>query len=500
GDFDWPSVVEPEWTADIGDVVGVTGSTRTINLPDYCSAGDWTYSFTCSNPNASIFAAEPTLVNGVLTLRFIGQEDYTPATAERDFSSVDFTVTASDGTTAVSQSFNVAHEHQTSTTVAAILSNMDYDALKAAYAITHKVGKKDVLDGFEAEVIPSSEIVDLTNEDLYVQVWTSDFDYNDGEGSYAYVWDAGEYIVTGYDFILTLTNATITQTFPNTDLARSAYGCEDLGGGRYHIAVAYTEGLPFGLYEDAGLLDYVKIAPVDASKPVSAEIAQYTTDFTRPSFIRLYDSTITSDGRTYAKVNPTQILYVSSISNSTEPLSEIPGNTFTTHYSSVLADSGTGLSTYSVTVSNSLIANNTASGNGVIYVVNGGVLNAYNTTVANNSSSGAAVYALGTATVANSIVVNGSLAPVSSGIGGSNNLVNATWSGSATYDSGLPLFKNAASGDYTLAVGSQASNIGAADYALDIAGETLVTDLAGAPRFSATVDAGAYEYQGTAPS
>ncbi|MBQ5367874.1 MAG: hypothetical protein IIU43_10395, partial [Thermoguttaceae bacterium] len=307
GDFDWPSVVEPEWTADIGDVVGGTGSTRTINLPDYCSAGDWTYSFTCSNPNSSIFAAEPTLVNGVLTLRFIGQEDYTPATAERDFSSVDFTVTASDGTTAVSQSFNVAHEHQTSTTVAAILSNMDYDALKAAYAITHKVGKKDVLDGFEAEVIPSSEIVDLTNEDLYVQVWTSDFDYNDGEGSYAYVWDAGEYIVTGYDFILTLTNATITQTFPNTDLARSAYGCEDLGGGRYHIAVAYTEGLPFGLYEDAGLLDYVKIAPVDASKPVSAEIAQYTTDFTRPSFIRLYDSTITSDGRTYAKVNPTQI-------------------------------------------------------------------------------------------------------------------------------------------------------------------------------------------------
>ncbi|MBQ1336869.1 MAG: hypothetical protein IIY32_00990, partial [Thermoguttaceae bacterium] len=159
GDFDWPSVVEPEWTADIGDVVGGTGSTRTINLPDYCSAGDWTYSFTCSNPNSSIFAAEPTLVNGVLTLRFIGQEDYTPATAERDFSSVDFTVTASDGTTAVSQSFNVAHEHQTSTTVAAILSNMDYDALKAAYAITHKVGKKDVLDGFEAEVIPSSEIV-----------------------------------------------------------------------------------------------------------------------------------------------------------------------------------------------------------------------------------------------------------------------------------------------------------------------------------------------------
>ena len=500
GDFDWPSVVEPEWTADIDDVVGGTGSTRTINLPDYCSAGDWTYSFTCSNPNSSIFAAEPTLVNGVLTLRFIGQEDYTPATAERDFSSVDFTVTASDGTTAVSQSFNVAHEHQTSTTVAAILSNMDYDALKAAYAITHKVGKKDVLDGFEAEVIPSSEIVDLTNEDLYVQVWTSDFDYNDGEGSYAYVWDAGEYIVTGYDFILTLTNATITQTFPNTDLARSAYGCEDLGGGRYHIAVAYTEGLPFGLYEDAGLLDYVKIAPVDASKPVSAEIAQYTTDFTRPSFIRLYDSTITSDGRTYAKVNPTQILYVSSISNSTEPLSEIPGNTFTTHYSSVLADSGTGLSTYSVTVSNSLIANNTASGNGVIYVVNGGVLNAYNTTVANNSSSGAAVYALGTATVANSIVVNGSLAPVSSGIGGSNNLVNATWSGSATYDSGLPLFKNAANGDYTLAVGSQAANSGAVDYALDIAGETLVTDLAGAPRFSATVDAGAYEYQGTAPS
>ena len=87
GDFDWPSASGPEWTAQIPDQVGEKDGTISLNLADYANDGDWTYSFTCSNPNAAIFSAEPTLVNGVLTMKFIGQDAYN---SMLDLSAVEF--------------------------------------------------------------------------------------------------------------------------------------------------------------------------------------------------------------------------------------------------------------------------------------------------------------------------------------------------------------------------------------------------------------------------
>ena len=64
-----------------------------------------------------------------------------------------------------------------------------------------------------------------------------------------------------------------------------------------------------------------------------------------------------------------------------------------------------------------------------------------------------------------------------------------------TYDASLPLFTDAANGDYTLVIGSQAINKGNNQYV------TTDVDLAGNPRISGgTVDLGAYEKIAEAPS
>ncbi|MBQ8285556.1 MAG: right-handed parallel beta-helix repeat-containing protein, partial [Thermoguttaceae bacterium] len=70
------------------------------------------------------------------------------------------------------------------------------------------------------------------------------------------------------------------------------------------------------------------------------------------------------------------------------------------------------------------------------------------------------------------------------------------------YDASQPLFKDAANGDYRLAVGSQALDKGNAAYAVDAEGNPLTTDLAGEARVVGTaVDLGAYEFFGKeAPS
>jgi len=62
------------------------------------------------------------------------------------------------------------------------------------------------------------------------------------------------------------------------------------------------------------------------------------------------------------------------------------------------------------------------------------------------------------------------------------------------YDATLPLCKDTANGDYSLAPGSQAIDKGNDAYAVDASGAALQTDLAWNPRFVGTVDLGAYEY------
>ena len=109
-----------------------------------------------------------------------------------------------------------------------------------------------------------------------------------------------------------------------------------------------------------------------------------------------------------------------------------------------------------------------------------GVLNAYNTIIAGNLTQhiGADVYSAYATHVANAY---NSLSSYVAWTGGSNNV---------TYDSSKPLFKDAASGDFTLANKSQAINKGGNQYV------STSFDYAGNPRvdvITGIVDVGAYE-------
>ncbi len=499
GDFEWPTVAAPEWIFQIPKQVGEKDGTITLDLSEFASAGAWTYDFVCSNPEADIFSAEPTLVGSVLTLKFIGDDAYA---SELDLSAVEFTVVVSDGTTTDAQTFTAVHKDQAAVSISAVLSNKTYDEVAEEYGQTHKQGKKTIFDGMEAETIPGTQIVDLSSDDLYVQIWSSDHCYEDQD--YELAWNGGDFSIVGYVVALQLTNAVVVESqyeTPGSDpsadpFARDAYTLEDLGDGKYIVYPTFSNGAPFG-YDDAMMLDMLKIQAIDPTKPVSVELFQYTTDSSRPSAMRMYD-------RTPAPVNPSQILYSGAISNSTDPYNAHMGQTYDVVSSADETSSevddlalNTSNSNYATTISNSLIAGNAGAGSGAVYVGTGRSAQIYNATIAKNTVGGAAVYVGGTVYVANSIVVN-DVAPFSSDVSGSNNLVNATIGGSVTFDSGKPLFESDDS--FALAVGSQAANIGSADYALDVDGNALTVDLAGNARYSSEVDAGAYEYQGSAPS
>lgn len=501
GDFAWPQIETPEWTSQIPDQVGPKGQTLNIDLSEYCSEGPWTYSFTCSNPNAAIFAAKPTISNGVLTLTFLSEDQYQGADnpSMLDLSAVEFIVFASDGTNAVSQSFNVSHASQAAISISAVLSNMTFDDIDENYWDM----QKRKYEGYFCEGgIPDSEVVDLTNDDLYIQVWG--FDHCLGKASHdpswEPAWNCGDFVTTGYVIVLQLTNATVVESYLPEMFYRSGdkITTEDCGGGKYIIYPAYTEGAPFRYADDAILLDMLKIRATDPAQPVSVEVSQYSTDNTLPSAMRMY-------GSTPSKVDPSQIEYSGAISSSTEPYAVHMGEPFDSASSAIADDScvlnSAAALAYSTTISNSLIANNVASGAGVIYVSADGGLAVYNATIANNEATGAALYVLGTGLVGNSIVVNESLAPIFGSVSGSNNLINAASGSAVPYDESQPLFSDASQGDYTLAPDSQAANIGTAEYALDVNGEPLTIDLAGESRVcGVTVDSGSYEYQGVAPA
>lgn len=127
-----------------------------------------------------------------------------------------------------------------------------------------------------------------------------------------------------------------------------------------------------------------------------------------------------------------------------------------------------------------------------------------NCTIANNSSmygggicvNGSTTSFRNTILVSNTASISGADARVSAGSLTAYNTLSAFtgWSsssGTITYSSSLPLFTNAAAGDYTLPQNSQAVDVGSNNY---ISG--YVNDLAGRKRIAnGIVDLGAYEYQ-----
>ncbi|MBQ6158273.1 MAG: right-handed parallel beta-helix repeat-containing protein [Thermoguttaceae bacterium] len=162
-----------------------------------------------------------------------------------------------------------------------------------------------------------------------------------------------------------------------------------------------------------------------------------------------------------------------------------------------------------LTLTSCAVSGNTAANGGGIY--NGGTLTMTNCSVVNNSATsyGSGIYNgniynsiydnTPTLTLRNSIIVQNAIYKYNGTINGSNLLSTFTgWDSSSNciyYDSSLPLFTNMSAGDYTLATGSQAIDIG------DNSFVTTDTDLAGKARIvNEIVDLGAYEYQIVKPS
>lgn len=503
GSFTWSDENVPEWQ-DIPQQVGNKDSVLNVDLSQYVNSGNWTFSYELEESNSAILKGAPTLSEGgVLSFTFIGDGEYY---GEDDFTPRTVTVTATDGKNTASTSFTVAIVEQTSSTLAAILSNMTYDDAKSEYV---QGSPKRPIGYANDEGIPEPSIVDVT-QPMTVQVWFQDFDWS---GSSDTIWDAGDnYFIMGVEYRLHLENATVTSFSERTDLCRAAGTNKLLDNGDYEFIVVYTSDPYFG-FEEAILLDVITIEAIDPTKPVSATIYQMNQDWTFPCYTRMYDEWTPRDQtRKHINVDPSQTLFVSTISNSETPVSATPGLPWTsrvtwrdeTSSASLETSSATVDTTPSLVVSNSIIVDNTAKGNGTIFISEDSLATLINVTLADNNALGAALYNLNSVAdslgVANSIIVNEGLAPILGNASASGSIVNASgWDGTVVYESGV-LFVNSSQGDYSLAAGSVAINVGVDSEAVDVYGERLSQDLNGQNRLVASVDAGAYEYQGVVPS
>ena len=170
------------------------------------------------------------------------------------------------------------------------------------------------------------------------------------------------------------------------------------------------------------------------------------------------------------------------------------------------ASNGGGIYNYSgmLTVANSMVANNSASNGGGIYNYSG-MLMETNCTITNNFAYiGGGIYNYyGTLNLYNTIVALNSGTDIyhySGIIQGWNNLTTfSDWtngSNNLVYNSALPLFADAANGDYRLAANSLAIDKGNNEYAYNAGLDENSLDLTGNPRFvGMVIDIGAYEYQ-----
>ncbi len=158
-----------------------------------------------------------------------------------------------------------------------------------------------------------------------------------------------------------------------------------------------------------------------------------------------------------------------------------------------------------LTLTNSLVVENEAtSGGGGFYV--GGTAILRNATIAANKAGWGGGLQVGgeegTTTLYNAILATNVGGDVADGatLNAYNVLSSHTkWDAGSNYyvyNASLPLFKDAANGDYRLADGSQAVDKGNDAHAVDADGNAFPTDLAGNVRFNGTVDLGAYELQG----
>ena len=139
------------------------------------------------------------------------------------------------------------------------------------------------------------------------------------------------------------------------------------------------------------------------------------------------------------------------------------------------------------TITNSTIANNTATtiGGGILY--NNKPIYIYNSIIAGNTAP------------SNKDISkwNSSSSAVVTGYNNLSSFTGWTGSGNITHDGTKVNFVNFAKGDYRLAAGSQAIDKGSNTYANNAGLTSASSDLSGAQRIvNSTIDIGAYEFQG----
>lgn len=473
GDFEFATdeVVAPEATGTIDDVSAAFGETVKIDLSQYFSAGDWTYSVKLPTELSDALAAEPTVSGNTLTLKFLAKSDYA---LDLDLSDIELVVTAStaDGTaSADSNAFKVGLADRYSFRLTAVLTTMNCDDADDEYKVRRM--------GYGADAVPESDAT-AAEAPLAVQIWSEDFSDAQGltlEGN------------SGFTFVLRLENADID--FDELDAQGSEYtyfeaffGIIDgaakfpgfagaLGETDYLVTIAYDPAEGHGTKLAATFLAHIPLIPT-GDGPVSVSL-EAPFDSSDPAVYRQFNGEQTI-------LDLSQIDYVgatTAASSAAVSNAEIAAAETTETRAAVLRDV--------------LIAEN-VGGQGAIYVAaSSSAAILVNATVVDNDVADAAFVSAATGSQAVDSIFVGNGAAVS-GVALQTVLTDDGAEGAVAYDASKPLFADADNGDYSLAKNAQVIDLATGTAASE-------TDLAGKNRVSgAAADLGAYEYQGVAPS
>ena len=478
GDFEFAKEEEvdaPEATGTISDVSAAFGETVEIDLSQYFSEGDWKYSVKLPSELSDALAAEPTVSGNTLTLKFLAKADYA---LDLDLSDVELVVAAStaDGSASVdSNAFNVGLTDRYSARLAAVLTDGTTDD---AYDYEKGKGKNKY---FGDDEIPAADAT-ATDGPLSVQLWSEDLSAAQGMTLQSNV---------AFTFVLKLENATLDLEDLYADdgfyaeffNASGSYiktsadlGYEALGENEYWVSVLYNyQEKAHGVQASAMLLASLPVIATGEGD-VSATLEPWV-DVRDPLVYRCFD------GVSY-EVDLSQVDLIGSTTASASAAvlsnAEIAAAETTETRAAVLRDV--------------VIANNTAAGQGAIYVAaDSTAALLINATVVDNDVAGAAFVSAANGSQAVDSIFVGNGAAVS-GVALQTVLTDDGAEGALAYDASKPLFADAENGDYSLAKNAQVIDLATGTTASE-------TDLAGAARVSGTAaDLGAYEYQGVAPS
>jgi len=186
----------PETIETIADVLAAFGETVEIDLSQYFSEGDWTYSVKLSSELSDALAAEPTVDGNTLTLKFLAKDDYA---LDLNLSDVELVVVAStaDGASVDSNAFKVGLTDRYSARLTAVLTTMNTDDAYDVYAQGR--GKRE---RYGADETPVSDAPATPAEPISLQIWAEDFSHAHGLTLESNV---------GFTFVLKLENAVLDQ-------------------------------------------------------------------------------------------------------------------------------------------------------------------------------------------------------------------------------------------------------------------------------------------------